>query len=110
MSDIKERQTNNAIGFEHESLLGIVSFAMDVIGGRWKLRIIIAIANGNKRFSEIQKQVKGISGKVLSDELKKLSMTGIIIKKIENIYPVNISYKLSSSGQRLDEVVLSVAM
>jgi hypothetical protein len=49
MSDVKEKQTNNSIGFEDEILLGIVSFAMDIIGGSWKFRIIIAIAIRNKR-------------------------------------------------------------
>ena len=41
--------------------LGAVGDALYAIGGKWKLMIIIAIARGNSRFTEIQKQVKGIS-------------------------------------------------
>ena len=110
MSDPEHNPPNDLISITDENLLSNVAVAMDAIGGKWKLRIIIAIAVGNKRFNEIQKQVKGISGKVLSSELKNMAMSGLLIKKVENTYPVSIAYELSHSGQRLDEVVLSVAV
>ena len=42
-------------------LLSSVSDALYAIGGKWKLMIIIAIARGNNRFTEIQRMVNGIS-------------------------------------------------
>lgn len=100
-------QAPNNTGFTAEchTVLMAVSDALYVIGGKWKLMIIIAIARGNKRFTEIQKQVKGISARVLSSELKELEMNGFIFKKIESSYPVSIAYELLPYSQTLEEVV-----
>jgi len=86
-------------------VLSAVSDALYAIGGKWKLMIIIAMARGNKRFTEIQKQVSGISARVLSSELKELEMNGFIIKKVAVGYPVSIEYELLPYSHTLEEVV-----
>ncbi|MFP9117719.1 winged helix-turn-helix transcriptional regulator [Flavobacterium sp. RNTU_13] len=88
----------------HKTLMA-VSDALYAIGGKWKLMIIIAIARGNNRFTEIQKQVKGISARVLSSELKELEMNGFIVKKVDVGYPVTIEYQLLPYSHTLEEVV-----
>jgi len=88
----------------HKVLMA-VSDALYAIGGKWKLMIIIAMARGNKRFTEIQRQVTGISARVLSSELKELEMNGFIIKKVESGYPVSIEYELLPYSHTLEEVV-----
>ena len=42
--------------------------ALDILSGKWKLPIIIALSFGNRRFSELAKQVHGITDKMLSKE------------------------------------------
>ena len=78
---------------------------MYVIGGKWKLRIVISIARGNKRFSELQRQIAGISGRVLSSELKELEANGLLVKKVSVGYPVLIEYELTPYSQTLEKVV-----
>ncbi len=82
-----------------------VSDALYAIGGKWKLMIIIAMARGNKRFTEIQRQVTGISARVLSSELKELEQNGFLLKKVAVGYPVSIEYELLPYSQTLEEVV-----
>ncbi|CAD0009719.1 winged helix-turn-helix transcriptional regulator [Flavobacterium chungangense] len=102
----QENQTNNKEFTEEcNAVLRAVSDAQYVIGGKWKLMIIISMARGNKRFTEIQKQVSGISARVLSSELKDLEMNGLIVKKVENGYPVTIEYELLPYSHTLEEVV-----
>lgn len=96
---------NKAFTEECHTVLTAVSDALYVIGGKWKLMIIIAMARGNKRFTEIQRQVNGISARVLSSELKDLELNGFIIKKVENGYPVSIEYELLPYSQTLEELV-----
>jgi DNA-binding HxlR family transcriptional regulator len=60
--------------------LGAMGDALYAIGGKWKLKIIIALMNGKLRFNELQRQVTGISAKVLSNELKEMEMNGFIRK------------------------------
>lgn len=40
--------------------------AMFVIGGKWTLRVIIALKEGHTRFNDLQRTIDGISAKVLS--------------------------------------------
>lgn len=86
-------------------LLSSVSDALYAIGGKWKLMIIIAMARGNNRFTELQRVVTGISARVLSSELKELEMNGFIVKKVAVGYPVSIAYELLPYSHTLEEVV-----
>jgi DNA-binding HxlR family transcriptional regulator len=90
---------------ECTKVLTAVSDALYVIGGKWKLMIIIAMARGNNRFTELQRQVKGISARVLSSELKELEMNGFIEKKVTVGYPVTIEYQLLPYSHTLEELV-----
>ncbi|WP_316807178.1 helix-turn-helix domain-containing protein [Pedobacter agri] len=106
MKKKEEKQTDNkAFSNECHKILMAVSDALYVIGGKWKLMIIIAMARGNSRFTEIQKQVTGISARVLSSELKALETNGFIVKKVAAGYPVSIEYELLPYSQTLEEVV-----
>ncbi|RZK54934.1 MAG: transcriptional regulator [Pedobacter sp.] len=106
MSEIEENQIDNkAFTEDCHKVLMAVSDALYAIGGKWKLMIIIAMARGNKRFTEIQRQVTGISARVLSSELKELEINGFIAKKVENGYPVTIEYELLPYSHTLEEVV-----
>ena len=106
MEEVKENQIDNkAFTEECNTVLMAVSDALYAIGGKWKLMIIIAMARGNKRFTEIQRQVIGISARVLSSELKELEQNGFIIKKVAVGYPVSIEYELLPYSQTLEEVV-----
>ena len=73
----KERPTEA----QCKATLNSIADALHVIGGKWKLRIIVALKDGNKRFNEMQRVIDGISAKVLSAELKDLELNGFIQPK-----------------------------
>lgn len=98
-------EINKEFTDECTKILSAVSDALYAIGGKWKLMIIIAIARGNNRFTDIQKKVKGISARVLSSELKELELLGFLEKKVSVGYPVLIEYQLLPYSQTLEEVV-----
>ncbi len=85
--------------------LGAVGDALYVIGGKWKLRIIIALEQGHKRFNEIQRAVTGISARVLSHELKELEINGFVQRKVFADTPVVIEYELTQYSSTLEEVL-----
>lgn len=105
MESQKDIEVNKEFTEECTKVLLAVSDALYVIGGKWKLMIIIAMARGNNRFSELQRQVTGISARVLSSELKELEVNGFIIKKVTVGYPVTIEYELLPYSQTLEELV-----
>jgi len=109
---MEEENENPAVNKEFTEectkVLTAVSDALYVIGGKWKLMIIIAMARGNNRFTELQRQVKGISARVLSSELKELEMNGFIEKKVTVGYPVTIEYQLLPYSHTLEELVAAM--
>ena len=87
------------------SALGAVQDALYVLNGKWKLPIIIALREGNKRFGELQKAVKGISAKVLSHELKHLEINDFIERKVYDTMPVTVEYELTPYSDTLGNVI-----
>jgi DNA-binding HxlR family transcriptional regulator len=108
MEHIEGQPLSKEFTEECTTVLNAVSDALYAVGGKWKLMIIIAMARGNNRFSELQKQVKGISARVLSSELKELEMNGFIIKKVAVGYPVTIEYQLLPYSHTLEKVVAAM--
>jgi DNA-binding HxlR family transcriptional regulator len=83
-----------------------VEDALYVIGGKWKLKIIIALReHGNLRFNQLQRIVEGISARVLSSELKELELNGFIQRKMDVKGPVVVEYALTSYADTLDAVL-----
>lgn len=96
-------------GAECKATLNAVADALYVIGGKWKLKIIVALTDGNKRFNELQRLVEGISAKVLSGELKELEMNGFVRRKVFTSTPVLVEYELSEYAETLDDVLKSLS-
>lgn len=89
--------------------LNAVGDAIYVIGGKWKLRIIIALSEGNKRFNELQRVIGGISARVLSNELKDLELNGFVTRHVYPNIPVTVEYELTEYSQTLDNVLEALA-
>lgn len=87
------------------SALGAVQDALYVLNGKWKIPIIIALGEGNKRFGELQRVVKGISAKVLSHELKHLEINDFIERKVYDTIPVTVEYELTPYADTLGHVI-----
>ncbi len=83
--------------------------ALYVIGGKWKLRIIIGLIEGNKRFNELQRTIKGISARVLSHELKELELNGFIKRNVYTQTPVIVEYELTSYSETLENVLTALS-
>jgi DNA-binding HxlR family transcriptional regulator len=53
--------------------------ALNILGGKWRIPILVSLAAGEKRFKEIQYQT-GITSKVLSRELKTLEANNLVVR------------------------------
>jgi DNA-binding HxlR family transcriptional regulator len=86
--------------------LAAIEDTLYVIGGKWKLKVIIALREqGNMRFNEMQRMITGISARVLSNELKELEMNGFINRKVYTATPVVIEYGLTAYSNTLQNVL-----
>src|SRR5688572_33126484 len=94
---------------ECKARLGAIADALYAIGGKWKLRIIVALMEGNRRFNELQRLIDGISAKVLSAELKDLEMNGFITRKVFTGTPVIVEYELTDYSDTLQGVLTELS-
>lgn len=79
-----------------------VKYAMDIIGGKWKLLIIwVILQNKVIRFNDLQRKVNGISSLMLSKNLKELEEDGLILRHQYNEIPPRVEYELSEFSQKL---------
>jgi DNA-binding HxlR family transcriptional regulator len=89
--------------------LSAMEDSLYVIGGKWKLKIIIALKEkGDMRFNELQRTIGGISARVLSSELKELEMNGFIKRNVFTKTPVVVEYELTGYSDTLDEVLTAL--
>jgi DNA-binding HxlR family transcriptional regulator len=82
--------------------------ALEVISGKWKLQIIIAIAHGNKRFREIERSIPNMTSKVLAKELKDLEEHELIKRTVYDESPVLVEYTLLPYADTLRDVINSL--
>jgi DNA-binding HxlR family transcriptional regulator len=78
---------------------------LDILSGKWKLPIILALQFGNKRFSELAKQVHGITDKMLSKELRELEMNQLVKRTVYDSVPVVVEYSMTPYGETLEKLI-----
>ena len=78
---------------------------IDLIGGKWKLPIIVSLTFGNSRFNQLERQIEGITPRMLSKELKDLEVNGLVDRKVIPSTPVTVEYSLTEYGKSLDKVI-----
>ena len=79
--------------------------ALEVLSGKWKLPIIISLMFGNKRFSQIAKEIPGITDKMLSKELRDLEANCLVKRRVYDSIPVVVEYTLTDYGHSLKSVI-----
>lgn len=106
MNKKKSIGKDNIDAVQCTSRLSAIDDTLYVVGGKWKLKIIIAISEkGGLRFNELQRTITGISARVLSNELKELEMNGFIKRKVQTTTPVIIEYELTGYSNTLGDVL-----
>lgn len=82
-----------------------VTDALTVLGGRWKIPIIIALLYENRRFKEIVRAVPGLTDKSLSKELKEMAIDQLVERVVFDTFPPKVEYKLTDHAKSLFDVI-----
>lgn len=86
-----------------------VTATLSVIGGRWKPILLWTLSNGSKRFGQLDAIIAGISRKILTEQLKELESSGLIIRTQYNETPPRVEYALSEKGKTLKPVMKAMS-
>ena len=74
---------------------------LSVICGKWKFRILYRLADGPKRFNELQRLLSNIAPRTLTNQLRELEEYGIIKRKEFPQIPPKVVYSLTKTGETL---------
>lgn len=84
----------------------VLDLAHDIIGGKWKLRILWNIDQGNNRFSMLERAIPEITQKMLMAQLRDLEEKGLIRREvIDDNPPKIIVYHIDESNTGIKEMI-----
>ncbi|MDY8025164.1 helix-turn-helix domain-containing protein [Paenibacillus polymyxa] len=84
--------------------LGIEA-TLEIIGGKWKALIICLLMSGVKRTSELERNIHGISQKVLIQQLRELEKDGLVRRYVYQQMPPKVEYSLTEYGATANKIV-----
>jgi DNA-binding HxlR family transcriptional regulator len=76
--------------------------SLDVLGGKWKLMILRFLTNRTHQtihFKKMQREIGGISAKMLSKELKELETNLLVSRTEQNTKPATVAYAITEYGK-----------
>lgn len=77
-----------------------VSVAMDLVGGKWKAVILFHLKDAHKRYSELRKEMPGVTERTLSLQLKQLEEDELISRQVYGEKPpIKVVYSLTDFGR-----------
>ena len=105
VSEDKRKCPEHDSAAECSKMLLPINDALQVLNGKWKLQIIIALSFGKKRFKQLQREIPGITPKVLSKELKDLEMNDLARRTVYDTSPITVEYELLPYGKSLQPLI-----
>jgi DNA-binding HxlR family transcriptional regulator len=83
--------------------------ALDVLGGKWHLVVLYALAQQPRRFNELQRLAPGVSHKVLTQTVRHLETHGLVHRRAGADAAPCVEYSLSERGQTVRPILTAMA-
>ena len=101
-SSSMEKEENNAVC--------PLKYALNLVGGKWKLPIICILAReGSVRYNSLKRKLSGITNMMLSQSLKELEENGIVHREQYNEIPPRVEYSLTEKGTDLLPIFYAIS-
>jgi len=73
--------------------------AIELLSSKWRVTILHLLTPGSLRANKIQRAIRQVSPKVLTQTLRGLERDGLVRRKVHNIIPPHVEYELTPMGQ-----------
>jgi DNA-binding HxlR family transcriptional regulator len=94
-------------GGEHEDC-GIRG-VLDRIGDKWSVLVVVELAQGVRRFRQLQRAIPGISQRMLTLTVRRLERDGLVTRTVHPTVPPQVEYELTAMGHSLTYLVKALA-
>ena len=78
---------------------------LDRIGDTWSVLVVVTLAHGPRRYTELAAKIEGISPKMLTQSLRGLERDGLITRTVHAVVPPRVDYELTKLGGSLLDLV-----
>jgi DNA-binding HxlR family transcriptional regulator len=78
---------------------------LDRLGDKWSLLVIELLGSHGRRFSELRREIDGISQRMLTRTLRQLERDGLVNRTVHPVVPPRVDYELTPLGMTLLEIV-----
>ena len=82
---------------------------LDLVADTWSVIVVVALAGGPARYSQLHERIGGISKKMLTQTLRKLEASGLAERRVLRAAPPGAEYRLTPLGRTLLEPVRSLS-
>lgn len=86
----------------------IVADVLDIVGGKWRGRVLARLCDSPMRFNELKQGLNPITSSTLTKELRYLEEIKIVERRILNTSPVAVEYALTEHGASIKEIIKSI--
>lgn len=74
---------------------------LDRIASKWTMLVILALSERPRHYAELQRRVKGVTKKMLTQTLRALERDGLVERRVYRTVPIRTEYELSALGRSL---------
>lgn len=85
-----------------------MEIGLNILGGKWKLKILWQISKGAVRFNELQRRLGKITTKTLTQQLRELEEQKMLTRTVYPDNPPKVEYALTELGQTIQPVLKSL--
>jgi len=78
---------------------------LEHLTSRWGVLIMVALARGTRRFSELRREIRGINERMLALTLRRLEGDGLVARRSLPVVPPHVEYSLTPMGREAAERV-----
>ena len=96
--------TTEESGADHSSCRRVTP-VLNRVGDKWSMQVVMQLADGPRRFSELKRALDGVSQRMLTLTLRGLERDGLISRHVTPIIPPRVDYELTELGNSLREPV-----
>lgn len=88
--------------------MGFVRQVLDRVGDKWSMLVVAVLADGPLRYTDLQRQVPGVSQRMLTLTLRQLVEDGLVSRTAYAEVPPRVVYALTPAGDSLRAIVVQL--
>lgn len=81
---------------------------LDRVGDKWSIAVIYTLGRTVKRFTELRREIDGISQRMLTATLRTLERDGLVRRTVHPVVPPRVDYELTDLGHTLHGTVCTL--